>query len=878
MTHNRRNPHLAFSVALPSLPSRLEVRKLSSCRARSLRWLLALGLGSTACGGDDVSEPASEVDAGTADIGNGTPDGGNQALDVAPPIFTPCPGGWQQRRDDELGIDVCEPWPDSSPVSWGCPTGWRPANTDGVDTCEPFPEGGAAECDDPYQAHFPGEPGCRVVGAPCPEGDFPEGLPEDVNIVYVQPGFQGGDGSSTAAPLGSLDEVNFRSLPPGSVIALAKGLYRWTGILTREATLWGACPEETVLSSPIPLPTNAPDALVTIRAPGLGSGPDFVVKNLRVSDSSRPGFQVGGRMGLRLEGVIIERATGLGMGALNRGRLFASDLVVRGTRPLPGGLFGIGLTAQEGAQVTIQRAIISRNRTYGVLLGDDGSEQTQLVLEDSMIRDTRSQMTGSVDGIGLQAQGNSRAELRRSYLTRNIEFGVSANGDAELVMEDMVVRDTRSQVSDGLSGSALFVEGRVTATVSQALFDNNQDTTVVAFGDDTRLTLENAVVRSTRGRQVDQTFGRGLQAGRGALVQVRRAVFDRNREGGVLVRGTGSRLVLEDAIVRNTEGSESNGSRGRGLQVEADGRAEVRRVLFARNRETGVRVQGANSYLMLEDVVIRDTRSQASNQTFGRGLDVSLGGLAEVKRTVVARNRDIGLVVADRNSRLILEHAVVSDTQSWAVDLTFGRGLSIDQGGQAEVRRAIFARNRDVSVFVTDSGSNLLLENAVIRDTLHQEANQTFGRALDAQFGARADVRRASIERNLDVGVFAGSATVTLSEVEIDGISFPPCVDAPEPCIGFASGIVSWFGDTVLTLDRTRVNGVEQCGVFLTNDGEMDGADVTLANNAVGACVGIPDFDLNRLGAEFVDNQERAIFDNLPASPEPASRINESGS
>ena len=52
-----------------------------------------------------------------------------------------------------------------------CPEGWRTVvGEDGVSTCEPWPVSGRATCAEPWEAHFPGEPGCRAVGAPCPEG------------------------------------------------------------------------------------------------------------------------------------------------------------------------------------------------------------------------------------------------------------------------------------------------------------------------------------------------------------------------------------------------------------------------------------------------------------------------------------------------------------------------------------------------------------------------------------------------------------------------------------------------------------------------------------------------------------------------------------
>jgi len=185
-----------------------------------------------------------------------------------------------------------------------CPEGWREVDDgSGVTTCDPYPEGGALECP-AGQAHFPGEPGCTPVGAPCPAGDFSATLPADRNVVYVQPGGTG-DGSSPTSPYGGFTDFGLGGLPTGTVVALSRGTHPGPVRLARGVALWGACAGETILTTTLPGITDA--VVEFVAATG-------ELHDLSVVDSPRLGvLSVGDGADGLLEGVVVDGAAGLGV-------------------------------------------------------------------------------------------------------------------------------------------------------------------------------------------------------------------------------------------------------------------------------------------------------------------------------------------------------------------------------------------------------------------------------------------------------------------------------------------------------------------------------------------------------------------------------------
>ena len=94
-------------------------------------------------------------------------------------------------------------------------------------------------------------PGCRElewgsIGDECPEGIWPENLPES-NVKYVTPGGTG-DGSSKENPSGSIQAM-LNSGVSGMTIALSKG--EFNGDARRDHSDWRCAKETTIVANDV---------------------------------------------------------------------------------------------------------------------------------------------------------------------------------------------------------------------------------------------------------------------------------------------------------------------------------------------------------------------------------------------------------------------------------------------------------------------------------------------------------------------------------------------------------------------------------------------------------------------------------------------------
>ncbi len=689
-------------------------------------------------------------------------------------MLVACGGGPDGPDAGDSGADVGDagafvtppdiPWLDAGlppialPVLTPCPEGWHevlPDTERGAVTCHPY-EGAPEACPD-GAAHFFGESGCTPVGAPCPAGDFPEGLPTGVEVLYVlASATPGGDGSE-GSPLSTItDAINAAS--SGTVIAIGKGTYDEDLRVGPGITLFGACARETRLTASSP----------GILAEGVITVPSADVRliNLRVGPADLPGVAAyGTRASVSIDGLIIEGTRKYGLFVNRDARVEGHELSITGTRADGSGSFGRGVEALDGGIIELTRVRISESRGAGVLASRDGASVT---LSDAVVE--------SNGGWGLGLQFGATAVVNRVLFSGNRDVGVFAGGaGTTLTLSDAVVESNE--------GRGLVLQFGVTADVARVLFSENHDLCVYASDEGTSLTLSDVVVESTQARQSDGTRGRGLVVQLGATVEVTRARFSRNRELGVLVYGAGTSLTLSDVVVEDTLAQESDGAGGIGLAVESGATARVTGALFSESRMVGVFADGAGTSLTLSDVVVEGTEGRQSDGAGGRGLNVQLGATAEVSRARFTRNRSLGVFAGHEGASVTLSDVVIEDTLARESDGTGGRGLGVESGATAEVSRALLSQNREFGVAALGSGVSVQLTDVVVERTEGQTCGQTtcsespFGVGIAGILGASLMVNRFDVSDSVLCGVFvADSGEVDLSVGQVSGSPVGVCL------------------------------------------------------------------------------------------------------
>jgi len=640
--------------------------------------------------------------------------------------------------------EVEMPGPPAPPALAPCPMGWTESTVGDLAFCDPRP--GETPCIGDT-ARFVGEEACASVGSACPSGDFPEGLPTGVEVVYVLAGAGPGDGSE-ASPFPTLTEA-LAAAPARAIIAVGRGTYDEELDFPKSLTLWGACVAETVLTTSAPSDDRG---TILLAAPN-----EVTVTNLSIRDSER-------------------------VGVWSRG---------------------------EGRVVRLDDVLIEGTRAAGIVVNTDGA----LFAENLIVRNTRSTATGDI-GQGL-----------------NLESG--------------------------------------TAEVARAVFANNREMGVKAFASSLR--LERVSIEETQPRERDGNLGRGLSAQRGAMVEVYESLFSNNHESGVVAANDGTELTLEQVVIRGTRSSAS-GEDGHGITAGFGARISARRVDVVDNEQAGV-IVSASGNLDLEDVVVRETRRRASDDRFGRGIELSGGATAEADRVVVVDNRDLGVFVAEAGTSLNARDLVISRTQ---IDLGAGRGghgLQITTGATVTLVRALLRESSEVAIIVAGTGSRLDAEDLSILDTLADDEGQ-LGRGVQLQEGAAGDLTRVLVARSheLGIGTYGAGTSLTLAHLSLVDTRARACAETS--CTDDVAGIgLGAYEAATLDVTTFRITRAHLCGVQLATDGEIDLHDGEVTENRIGVCIQNDGYDTRRLSdrVHYDDNESNLMTTNLPV-PEAAPR------
>jgi hypothetical protein len=412
------------------------------------------------------------------------------------------------------------------------------------------------------------------------------------------------------------------------------------------------------------------------------------------------GVVVGDGASAELVGVAIERNRDIGLWVYGEGtEATLTGAVVRETmgRRLDE-QYGLGVEVSNGARATVARSLLDRNTETGAWALDAG---TRLTLIDDVVRDTRARALTGLYGQGVVAQGGAAVDLSRAILAGNRSSGVSGlDAGTRLTLADVVVRGTRGQELDKRYGSGLLASRGAGVEVARALFDRNTTDGVRATGLGTTLRLTDVTVTTTRSQELDGMWGIGLVVGVGAAAEVERIELVENRYAGVVAFGERTEAALSDLSVRDTLGQELNGLGGRGMEVVLGAVVEVERAAFERNRDVGVFAFGAGAVVEAADLSVDGTMAVRSGDD-GTGLAALAGARVEADRFLVRDSALCGVMIAHGLDPDTGEPVAGGGAASFGEGEVSGNpvGVSVQTGADVEdlLERVVLRRNgRDV--------------------------------------------------------------------------------------------------------------------------------------------------------------------------------------
>ncbi len=513
-----------------------------------------------------------------------------------------------------------------------------------------------------------------------------------------------------------------------------------------------------------------------------------------------------------------------------------------------------GITAQGGT-LTLRDVAILRAKTAALNAFAGGT----IDADGISIRDTRPQADGGF-GRGITID-DSIGTIAHAFIDANLELGVTVLGrTSRLTFSDSIVRGTESQPRDHSYGIGIDVSG-ATSTLTRVVVEGNRMIGISADGAGTSLTMSEVVVRGTRSAEADGHFGRALSVSGGATVDGTHLVLEDNQEAGMVIDSSGTEVTIRDSIVARNRPREDDGDLGSGAILRSGSHTVFERVQLVANHDIGVMVEGEGTRVELTDVVIEDTEPDVDLNT-GRGMNVQEGAEVSVLRARIEGNQEMGVIAAQ--SLVSLEDVVVRNTTGRGTDRRFGRGIGVQADAKLTLRRVLLDDNMELALAVMD-GATAMIEDLSVRGTMRQHVDDLGSSGILVHGAATVDATRIDIQQVRLIGVLTGEAsTVTLREAHVDEVMPVDCDG--EMCSGlhnFGIGVGSYF-DGVTEVERFAISNADLCGVHVASDVNLRVGTVT--SSAIGACVQVDGFDVQRLEEDvvYLDNAQNLDATELP--------------
>ena len=276
-----------------------------------------------------------------------------------------------------------------------------------------------------------------------------------------------------------------------------------------------------------------------------------VVQNTKCDEDG--GYGVGMQVGAEATAIVskslFDRNRDIGIWLSQDGtKVELSQTVVRNTKPNMKGEYGLGMDVRAGAVASVSESLFQGNTTAGIAAFDVG---TEVNLSDTVVRATKSAEDG-VFGVGMSASDGAVVRAQKCLFEGNTMGGVwiiDSGTQAELT--GMVVRDTESD-EDGDWIEAMGVSGGAIAKVSGSMFEGNSTVSVLVAGTGTDVELSGTVVNDTK-KALWGDLGVGVIAQAGARTVVFTSLLAQNHTSGVLAWDEGTQVEMFSSGVFDTQ-------------------------------------------------------------------------------------------------------------------------------------------------------------------------------------------------------------------------------------------------------------------------------------------------------------------------------------
>ena len=421
-------------------------------------------------------------------------------------------------------------------------------------------------------------------------------------------------------------------------------------------------------------------------------GDRIQARNLTIADTMGIGVYAADGATIALRDVALNQLAGFSVYAEGEGSAVELDGVrIHGTASIPGVATGIGLQIFDGARADVRRTSFDDQAWAGIFAADATSS---LEITDSVF--ARAGGSESEDaGYGAYLQDGIRTTIERVAFHGNQRGSLLLTRAATASLRDLHSSDSgAADLSSDAGGPGLSLHTDTVTAAERIFIETARQTAIYANG--ARLDAADIILRDTRASRWQSTGdAAGLVAGSGAEVMLRRAAISGMGLGAIVLQPDGATVHLEDIVIAETAGS---GPKGLGLGLVAlGGSLSVERGIVDRSHGAAVAAIAPSATVDLSDVLVRGTDSTFERGSFGRGILATSGGRIEGRRLVVERAREAAVIAFDDGSEVLLSEVIVRQTlaQACGVDSCMaspgGFGVVSLEGASVSLDRFLIA-------------------------------------------------------------------------------------------------------------------------------------------------------------------------------------------
>jgi hypothetical protein len=255
---------------------------------------------------------------------------------------------------------------------------------------------------------------------------------------------------------------------------------------------------------------------------------------------------------LTLERAAVTDNHELGLAASGAGsKVMATEVLIARTQPKADGTFGRGIQAQGGVHLTLEHAAITDNHDIGLFADGVG---TTVMATEVLIARTQPSPDGRW-GRGIGVREGAQLTLERAVLTDNHEAGLVAGGVGATVMATEVLIARTQPDADGTGGWGIGVHEGAQLTLERGLVTDNHDVGLIASDAGTTVTATEVAIARTQ-PSANGTRGRGISVQEGAQLTLSRGALTDNHEAAILFLWAGGSVT--DSLLQGTKLSPAN--------------------------------------------------------------------------------------------------------------------------------------------------------------------------------------------------------------------------------------------------------------------------------------------------------------------------------